>query len=120
MEKDNFRIIDLKCKIIRNTQELNQNPYFKMGKTNNAELYAKARKLVEYAEDTENPWPTKAELEEAGREDNTKKICELKLHEKWWVEGFEVLRVPGGWIYAKNDRSVFVPYNDEGSEKIKL
>jgi len=71
-------------------------------------------------EDPEKSWPSKAELEEAGREDNTKKICELKLHEKWWVEGFEVLRVPGGWIYAKNDRSVFVPYNDEGSEKIKL
>jgi hypothetical protein len=60
------------------------------------------------------------ELKKAGRENNTQKIHELELHDKWWVEGYEVLRVPGGWIYEKKNGTVFVPYNDEGSKNIKL
>ena len=71
-------------------------------------------------EDETNEGPTQAELKEAGRDDNTQKIHELKLHDKWWVEGYEVLRVPGGWIYDRKNGPVFVPFNDEGSKDIKL
>ncbi len=48
-------------------------------------------------------------------------IYNLKLHEKYLTTGFEVLRVPGGWIYRfwdfkKDDyvdHSIFIPLNDE-------
>lgn len=50
-----------------------------------------------------------------------KTIYELKLHESLKLEGFEITRVAGGWIYrywdyTKQDyyaNSTFVPYNKE-------
>ena len=70
--------------------------------------------------DEEDDGPTPAELKKAGRDDNTQKIHELELHDKWWVEGYEVLRFPGGWIYDRKNGPVFVPLSDEGSKEIKL
>jgi hypothetical protein len=84
------------------------------------ELVKKIRALRDEDIDSDDDWPTKEELEKAGRDDNTQKIHELELHDKWWIEGYEVLRVPGGWIYDRKNAAVFVPYNDEGSKNIKL
>ena len=94
-----------------------------MGASGSDLTIKKFKELMEQSakvEDPEKSWPSKAELKEAGREDDTKKIHELKLHDKWWLDGFEVLRVPGGWIYDRKNAAVFVPYNDEGSKTIKL
>jgi len=42
-----------------------------------------------------------------------KSIYELNLHERTWIDnlGKEVVRVPGGWIYADWDTSTDNPYN---------
>jgi hypothetical protein len=46
-----------------------------------------------------------------------KNIYEMKLHEKLYFDDFEVMRVPGGWIYYyigfDKDFGIFVPYNNE-------
>jgi hypothetical protein len=50
-------------------------------------------------------------------------LYKMNLHEKIFVESYEVLRVPGGWIYTTKEKksahvsealtSVFVPMNSE-------
>lgn len=52
-----------------------------------------------------------------------KNIYSLRLHERFSFDVFEVVRVPGGWVYttwesdggsgALPRTSVFVPYNAE-------
>jgi len=48
-----------------------------------------------------------------------KNIYEMKLHESIVIGYYEILRVPGGWVYthfeedAKIESSVFVPFNNE-------
>jgi len=52
-----------------------------------------------------------------------KNIYNLKLHETLSISGFEITRVPGGWIYIKHyvsntpDLICFVPFNNEFQDK---
>ena len=46
-------------------------------------------------------------------------IYKMKLHDRVWL-GFDILRVPGGWIYSDYNNetdtmynSIFIPYNNE-------
>ena len=44
-----------------------------------------------------------------------KTVWDLEIHEKLKVNNtVDVLRVPGGWIYAWYNTHVFVPYTSEG------
>ena len=58
-----------------------------------------------------------------------KTIYDLNLHEKMEEKGFQIIRVPGGWLYfnetahvgisgtQRTATSTFVPYNDEFKDK---
>jgi hypothetical protein len=52
-----------------------------------------------------------------------KNIYNLKLHETLSISGFEITRVPGGWIYIKRyrinipDIMTFIPFNNEFQEE---
>ena len=47
-----------------------------------------------------------------------KTIYDLKLHEIMTINnGQLIMRVPGGWIYKIDDKYIFVPYNNEFSNK---
>lgn len=49
-----------------------------------------------------------------------KTIYELGLNEWTMVEDrICVLRVPGGWLYEFDERTVFVPFNNEFQEESK-
>ena len=48
-----------------------------------------------------------------------KNIYNLKLHEECIIDGFRILRVPGGWLY-KMGHPVFVPFNNEFDAYSKL
>lgn len=39
-------------------------------------------------------------------------LSELAMHEKMNVNGWEVTRVPGGFIYARGAATQFVPLNE--------
>jgi len=39
-------------------------------------------------------------------------LSSLELHEKLTVNGWDVLRVPGGFIYNRGAASAFVPLNE--------
>lgn len=55
------------------------------------------------------------------KDEKIKTIYELGLHEETYVNGYRVMRVPGGWIYDKYADScqdypyapIFVPFNNE-------
>lgn len=52
-----------------------------------------------------------------------KNIYDLKLHETLSISGFEITRVPGGWIYIKHYVSnapnliCFVPFDNDLQEQ---
>lgn len=49
-----------------------------------------------------------------------KTIYEIKLHESITINGLEIIRVPGGWIYSRYPNAlVFVPYYNDVDEYYK-
>lgn len=48
---------------------------------------------------------------------DAKKLYGMELHEEFHVHSrLSVIRVPGGWIYAGKQTTVFIPYNPEFKE----
>jgi len=46
-----------------------------------------------------------------------KTVYELDLHKSTSLRGWNVMRVPGGWIYDRPKGSVFVPLTEEGNNR---
>ena len=55
-----------------------------------------------------------------------KSIYDLELHETLKIQDYDVIRVPGGWVYRVDPQyykegsdgiAVFVPYNKEFKDK---
>lgn len=40
-------------------------------------------------------------------------IYNLDVHQCTTVNGWDVIRVPGGWLYTRIRNVVFVPFNEE-------
>jgi len=53
--------------------------------------------------------------------DSSKNIYNLKLHEDIEIKtnhgNAKVMRVPGGWMYMWESRSIFVPYSKNTSQE---
>jgi len=63
--------------------------------------------------------PRKNAEEKKTPANTTKKLYELEISEHLFDHrGYRITRVPGGWIYG--EAGVFVPWNNEGMNEIKL